>query len=360
MALITKANLFGEGRIFGVHNPFSKPLSKASDRFINLGTLRRLSFSHEPDVRNAVIENITSRFITGLSLERIGSFNPSVVLMILDRANATYNEFPYRCGQMRFLDDGFKERSSKDLIDSYVAGILPKISHYEIKQLSYADLRSEDFMIRILFQNEKVHDAVKPHTLRELQLRFAETGSVAAYNIVKDTLSQDEIERLGLNTEDFLICPNCVSPHTIVKHPGITKETLLKMAMSLDSNGAEIAIVEILNRQMVLSNEELSLLIDKSKWPVVLNIIANSVEYAPPEMVARALNKRFYGLATEDWVNIEMMLKSRSHDMNTLVRIFSSYSAEKQKNVMLELEKIDPKFAATVKMALALSSKKAE
>ena len=58
---IGRGSVFGNGRILGVHNPFGSDLAKASDPFIKLSTLARLSHSGDPQVRQAVIDNLWAK-----------------------------------------------------------------------------------------------------------------------------------------------------------------------------------------------------------------------------------------------------------------------------------------------------------
>ena len=58
---IGKSRMFGYGRVLGVHNPLGSTLGKASDPYINLMTLSRVSLSDNSEIKNAAVENIAGR-----------------------------------------------------------------------------------------------------------------------------------------------------------------------------------------------------------------------------------------------------------------------------------------------------------
>ena len=58
---IGKGSMFGHGRILCVHNPFDSTLGKASDPFLNLTSLSRISQSNNPRIQNAIVSNLSGR-----------------------------------------------------------------------------------------------------------------------------------------------------------------------------------------------------------------------------------------------------------------------------------------------------------
>ncbi|MFA6431557.1 MAG: hypothetical protein WCV91_04170 [Candidatus Margulisiibacteriota bacterium] len=133
---------FQHGRFFGVHNPLGGAHGKASDPFINLRTLARLSNSSDARVRSAVVNNLLARFENSISSEHIlfisSKFNTVVLLDLILQAKTQHEKDPDYKGVTPYLGGRFVVRTSSPIsaqstyLDLVVGNLFPyRFSHIE-------------------------------------------------------------------------------------------------------------------------------------------------------------------------------------------------------------------------------------
>jgi len=290
-----RGSWFGYGRIFGVHYPLDSNLSKAIDPFINLRTLARLSFSKDPEILQAVECNLFARLRHKMP--------PKDFVYILTSFN------------------------TEVLIPEQIQEIAKEIT---------------DLIVRRAIVN---HPKTNKSTLLELA-RDRNVGMRAFERLdsLRNRITGQELDGIARETASNAVIK------AILHHPFIWRDTLLYLVGNPNVCGQAFDLLSA-----NLSIEKLDYL-SLSTHSVILERVARH-ENSFPEAVARAISG--FSHKSSEVTEIIDMGEGKQYSYvnrfygetaaNNAVEIINLHKdPQKQKQILAELEKINPELANLV------------
>ncbi|MFA6549530.1 MAG: hypothetical protein WCT39_06360 [Candidatus Margulisiibacteriota bacterium] len=232
-----QGSIFGNGRFCGVHNPLGSDLGKASDPYINLRTLSKLSHSKYPEVATAAAKTLALRIETGFNPNYLYSFDRNVLITALAKVR-----------QIGSFNIASALTGKADIFEICVLNLINSASTEQLSQLA----NSQAYVVRRLLANN-----VKTPTPILMKLADDKINCVAfeAFKTIEHSLQPAELAAFA-NSDNLQI------REKVAENPNTPRSALLTLA--LNSEWPREAFLAFNNLESGLTADELSMLAGSS------------------------------------------------------------------------------------------------